>query len=163
MYFLCQLVSVVNVSYEINSNCLFYALGLPPELYTIAVTAYPWPFGNAFCVVRTFIFETTTIASGLTILAFTFERWLHICKPIYAQRFSNSFGRALKVIIIIWLLSASLAVPYTIGTGSELFIKDISDSKLCKPLDKYKDLMSTIILLSSILLFIVPMVLISIM
>ena len=64
------------------SDVLSLLSGLPTELYSIMVEAYPWAFGETFCVIRTFIFEITTIASVLTILTFTFERWLHICKPM---------------------------------------------------------------------------------
>jgi hypothetical protein len=137
--------------------------GLPPEINSLINGAYPWTLGNAICVIKTFVFEATTIATALTILAFTFERWLHICKPIYAQRFSNSFGRALKIILIIWVISSLLAFPYSLITGSEIHLKNIPESKLCKPFEKYHNEMAMMLLLSSIFLFVVPMTLISLM
>lgn len=137
--------------------------GLPPELYSIIIEAYPWAFGETFCVVRTFIFETTTIASVLTILTFTFERWLHICKAIYAKKFSSDFSRALKIIVFIWLLSGLLAMPYAFTTGVYYQYPDYVESKTCNILAKYKDFMKTVIQLSVLLLFIMPMTLISIM
>lgn len=138
-------------------------LGLPPELHSLIIGQYPWPFGQVFCKIRTFFFETTTIASVLIILAFTFERWLHICKPMYAQKFSNSFSRVFKIILTLWALSGLLAIPYAIGTGTELLLPEIEESKLCKPLNQYESLMTSILLLSSVLFFIFPMILISIM
>ncbi|CAF0792431.1 unnamed protein product [Brachionus calyciflorus] len=145
------------------SDVLSLLMGLPPELYSIIIEAYPWRFGETFCVVRTFIFETTTIASVLTILTFTFERWLHICKAIYAKKFSSGFSRALKIILFIWILSGLLALPYALMTGVVLEDEQDPVSKTCNIIKQHKQLMKTVIQLSVLFLFIVPMTLISIM
>jgi neuromedin U receptor 1 len=145
------------------SDVLLLLSGLPPEMYNIFVEAYPWPTGQTFCVLRTFIFEMTTIASVLTILTFTFERWLHICKAIYAKKFSSGFTRALKIIIFIWLLSCVLALPYLFTSGVYFEEHEYPESKLCGILKPYKNFMVNIIQLSVVFLFIVPMTLISIM
>jgi neuromedin U receptor 1 len=112
---------------------------------------------------RTFVFEATTIASVLTILAFTIERWLHICYPLFAQKLSSSFSRAFKIIVSIWILSVVLAMPFAVFTGVEYLLDNVSDSLLCKPLNKYQNFMTTILLLSSMFLFVLPMTLISFM
>ncbi|RNA35066.1 neuromedin-U receptor 2-like [Brachionus plicatilis] len=145
------------------SDVLSLLFGLPPELYSIMIEAYPWAFGETFCVVRTFIFETTTIASVLTILTFTFERWLHICKAIYAKQFSSGFSRVLKIILFIWVLSGLLALPYAFMTGVYLEEDKNPISKTCNIPKEYKHYMKNVIQLSVIFLFIVPMTLISIM
>lgn len=145
------------------SDVLSLLMGLPPELYSIVIEAYPWAFGGTFCLIRTFIFETTTIASVLTILTFTFERWLHICKAIYAKKFSSGFSRALKIIIFIWLLSGLLALPYAFTTGVYYQLPDYVESRTCNILAEHKNLMNRVIQFSVVLLFIVPMTLISIM
>lgn len=145
------------------SDVLFLLTGLPPELYSIIIEAYPWAFGETFCVIRTFIFETTTIASVLTILTFTFERWLHICKAIYAKKFSSGFSRALKIILFIWILSGLLAMPYAFMTGVYLEEENNPISKTCNIPKEYKHYMKNVIQLSVIFLFIIPMTLISIM
>lgn len=145
------------------SDVLSLLTGLPPELYSIIIEAYPWAFGETFCVVRTFIFETTTIASVLTILTFTFERWLHICKAIYAKKFSSGFSRVLKIILFIWILSGLLAMPYAFMTGVYLEEENNPISKTCNIPKEYKHYMKNVIQLSVLFLFIVPMTLISIM
>lgn len=145
------------------SDVLFLLTGLPPELYSIIIEAYPWAFGETFCIIRTFIFETTTIASVLTILTFTFERWLHICKAIYAKKFSSGFSRALKIILFIWILSGLLALPYAFMTGVYLEEENNPVSKTCNIPKEYKHYMKNVIQLSVIFLFIIPMTLISIM
>lgn len=139
------------------SDVLSLLLGLLPELYSIIFGAYPWPFGRVFCILRTFAFETTTIASVLIILAFTFERWLRICKPFFAKTVSSSLKRALKIILSIWSTSFILALPFTYLTNTEYLIQDEPQSELCKPIDKYADYMYNLLLLSSIFLFILPM------
>lgn len=52
------------------SDLFMLLLGLPLEMYSFW-SAYPWIFGNVFCVVRTMAAETSTYASILTITAFT--------------------------------------------------------------------------------------------
>nr|QVK45901.1 G protein-coupled receptor [Proales similis] len=145
------------------SDVLSLLSGLPPELYSIIVEAYPWPFGSTFCTLRTYVFETTTIASVLTILTFTFERWLHICKAIYAKKFSSGLSRALKIIAFIWLSSGTLALPYLFTTGVYYEYPAYAESKTCSILSKHKLVMTRVIQLSVVFLFIVPMTLISIM
>ena len=129
----------------------------------MVIAAYPWTFGNVFCKIKTFVFEVTTIATALTILAFTFERWLNICKPMYAKRFSNSFSRALKIILFLWLISAVIAIPYCIAIGVDFVVESIPDSRSCTLSLKYDFIISKMILLSSIFLFIIPMTMISVM
>jgi neuromedin U receptor 1 len=145
------------------SDVLSLMTGLPVELYSIIIEAYPWAFGDIICKLKTFIFETTTIASVLTILTFTFERWLHICKAIYAKKFSSGFSRALKIILLIWLISGLCALPYYFTTGVYLEVKDSPESKTCAILPDYTTNMSYVIVLSVLFLFIIPMTLISIM
>ncbi len=55
------------------ADLLVLVLGLPQETYQFW-SAYPWIFGNTFCVIRTMAAETSTYASILTITAFTVER-----------------------------------------------------------------------------------------
>lgn len=143
------------------SDVLSLLSGLPPELYSIFTVAYPWAFGQTFCILRTFIFETTTIASVITILTFTFERWLHICKPMYAKKFSSGFSRTIRIICFIWVFSSLIASPYSITTRVFYEYPDYPDSKTCGILEQHKNLLKTVIQLSVLFLFILPMIMIS--
>ncbi len=145
------------------SDVLSLVTGLPVELYTIIVEAYPWAFGETFCIIRTFLFETTTIASVLTILTFTFERWLHICKAIYAQKFSSGFSRALKIILFIWFFSGTISLPYVFTTGVYVDSDDFPETLTCNTLKTFVNPMTKMIQLSVLFLFIVPMSLIIVM
>lgn len=57
------------------ADLLLLIIGLPPETYSIW-SAYPWIFGDVFCIVRTLLAEMSTNASILTITAFTIERFV---------------------------------------------------------------------------------------
>lgn len=143
------------------SNLLSLITGLPIELYSILTVAYPWPFGETFCILRTFIFETTTITSVLTILTFTFERFLHICKPAYAKIFSSGFSRTIRIICFIWIFSSMIALPYSITTNVFYEYPDYAESKACGILQKHKNFMKIVIQSSVLFLFFIPMILIS--
>ncbi len=145
------------------SDVLSLLIGLPVELTELYNGSYPWIFGYIFCKTRIFIFETTTIASVLTILMFTCERWLHICKAIYAKKFSNSFSRALKIILCIWALSGFLSLPFAFTSGTFLQLDGYPESKLCGSLMTHRQMMSKFIISYAVLFFIIPMTMISIM
>lgn len=91
------------------SDLLLLNFGLPVELYTLW-RKYPFVFGKWFCGLRALTSETSTNASILTITAFTVERYLAICHPLRAHTMSQ-LSRAVKVILVIWGISAVAAIP----------------------------------------------------
>lgn len=91
------------------SDFLFLILGLPHEMYTLW-QRYPYMFGEPFCIIRGFLSEASTYASILTISAFTVERYVAICHPLWAHTMSQ-LPRAITSIVIIWLLAAVCAIP----------------------------------------------------
>jgi len=95
--------TVTKLSRLQSTNLLVLALGLPVETYSFW-SAYPWIFGETFCVLRTMAAETSTNASILTITAFTVERYVAICHPMRAKTMS-SLSRAVKTIIVVWIVS----------------------------------------------------------
>ena len=70
---------------------------------------YPWALGEVTCKARSLISEMTGYASVLTILAFSMERYLAICHPLYQYAMAG-FSRAVKVL----------------GSETSLLIKKIS-------------------------------------
>lgn len=91
------------------SDFLFLILGLPQEMYTLW-QRYPYAFGESFCIIRGYLSEATTYASILTISAFTIERYVAICHPLWAHTMSQ-LPRAITSIVIIWILAAICAIP----------------------------------------------------
>lgn len=140
-------------------------LGLPPELYTI-LEAYPWRFGEPYCLFKTFLTEMTSSASILTIAFFTVERYLAICHSLRAQVMS-SLSRAVRNIVIIWTVACITAVPYPIHTRTYFYLEDpstrepIADSLICNIPQEWMENMRFAFQISTFLLFVLPMALIS--
>lgn len=80
-----------------KKNCLF-------------VRRYSYVFGEVSCILQGFASESAANATVLTITAFTIERYVAICHPFMSQTVSK-LSRAIKHIIIIWLLALCLAIP----------------------------------------------------
>ncbi|XP_061929483.1 pyrokinin-1 receptor isoform X3 [Apis cerana] len=97
------------------SDLLLLISGLPPEIYYIW-SHFPYVFGEAFCIIQSFAAETSANATVLTITAFTVERYVAICHPFISHTMSK-LSRAVKFVIIIWLLALCLAVPQAIQFG----------------------------------------------
>lgn len=142
------------------SDLLLLVLGLPLETYTFW-SAYPWIFGEAFCVLRTVAAETSTYASILTITAFTVERYVAICHPMWIQT-KCSLQRAARVIVVIWVVAGVCAVPIDIQYGV-VYLHDelglpVSESATCniRP-DRY---IRHAFEVSTFLFFLAPMVVI---
>lgn len=92
------------------SDLLLLLSGLPVEMYSIW-KRYPYIFGEYFCIGRGLAAETSSNATVLTITAFTIERYLAICRPFMIQKWQNKLSRVVRQILIIWVISISLAIP----------------------------------------------------
>ncbi|KAK9302921.1 hypothetical protein QLX08_005193 [Tetragonisca angustula] len=97
------------------SDLLLLISGLPPEMYYIW-SHFPYVFGEAFCIIQSFAAETSANATVLTITAFTVERYVAICHPFISHTMSK-LSRAVKFVIVIWLMALCLAVPQAIQFG----------------------------------------------
>ncbi|EEB16907.1 class B secretin-like G-protein coupled receptor GPRghp2, putative [Pediculus humanus corporis] len=139
------------------SDLLLLVSGLPQEMVSIWCR-YPYMFGEIFCVLRGLSAETSTNASVLTITAFTVERYVAICHPFLSHTMSK-LSRAVKLIIVIWLVALSFAIPQAIQFGVVIIDND-PDQAMCT-------LKRTIIdhsfVLSSFLFFVTPMTLITVL
>ncbi|KAH9503724.1 Pyrokinin-1 receptor [Bulinus truncatus] len=138
---------------------------LPPELYSIW-EAYPWHFGETFCIFKAFVPEMTSYTSVLTITSFTVERYIAICHPIRGQKTSRQ-SRAVKCIISIWILAAFCALPYPIHTRVYTFVHDprdqrpIEESVVCNIPFRWQQRMSYMFQISTFVFFIIPMAVIT--
>ena len=145
------------------ADLLVLLLGLPQETYSFW-SAYPWVFGETFCVVRTMAAETSTYASILTITAFTVERYVAICHLVFTHT-SSSLRRAVKVIILLWVVSAICSVPMVVQFGL-VYVNDetgapIAESVTCNiRADRYlRHAFET----STFLFFVTPMTVITVL
>jgi hypothetical protein len=161
-----QYMHTATTYYLFNLACadiLVLVLGLPQETYTLW-SAYPWIFGEPYCIVRSLAAETSTYASILTITSFTMERYIAICHPMRAKALS-SLKRAVKVIILLWIVSALCAVP-VVMQYSVVYVHDpytgspIKESALCSiRKDRY---IKNVFEVATFLFFLTPMTVISV-
>ncbi|XP_031633326.1 pyrokinin-1 receptor-like [Contarinia nasturtii] len=101
-------------SLAISDFCLLLS-GVPQEVYSIWYK-YPYVFGDVFCVARGLIAETSANATVLTITSFTVERYLAICHP-FLQHTMSKLSRAIRLILIVWVVSICLAIPQALQFG----------------------------------------------
>ncbi|XP_029160963.1 pyrokinin-1 receptor-like isoform X2 [Nylanderia fulva] len=143
------------------SDLLLLVSGLPPEMYYIW-SHFPYVFGEAFCIIQSFAAETSANATVLTITAFTVERYVAICHPFISHTMSK-LSRAIKFVVAIWLMALCLAVPqaiqfgiiYDYGNGSAIL-----DSARCSTT---WTLIEHAFEISTILFFVVPMTIITVL
>ncbi|BFZ24900.1 hypothetical protein BsWGS_27939 [Bradybaena similaris] len=150
------------------SDLLLIFFGLPPELYAIW-EAYPWRLGQIFCYLRQSMLESSSYASVLTITAFTVERYLAICHPLLAHKYS-ALSRAVKIILSIWTVSLLVALPYAIHTRTynAVTIQEsntaVPDSLICSiPSSDLYGLMYYMFQVSTFLFFVGPVTIITIL
>ncbi|XP_067126509.1 pyrokinin-1 receptor-like [Centruroides vittatus] len=140
------------------SDLLLLIMGLPQEMYQLWVR-YPYVFGEFFCIFRGLTSETSTNASILTITSFTVERYLAICHPLRAQTMSK-LSRAVKFIIVIWIMAALFATPLVVQFGIVVETSNdvaITDTTICTVKNPLKHAFES----STFLFFILPMTIIS--
>lgn len=137
------------------SDLLLLVSGLPAEMYLVWCK-YPYIFGEGFCVLRGLASETSTNASVLTIAAFTVERYVAICHPFLSQTLSN-LSRAIKLILVIWLVALLFALPQALQFGVVRHNKH-PDMVMCTV---KKIIVSHSFELSTFLFFVIPMCLIT--
>lgn len=117
------MVVVQNQSMHTNTNyylfnlavadLLYLLFGLPFEIHMFW-HQYPWPFGLVFCKLRSLVTEACSYASVLTIVAFSVERYIAICHPLYSYVMAN-LQRVIAVISLIWTMSFVSASPFAIN------------------------------------------------
>lgn len=137
------------------SDFLLLISGVPQEVYQIWFK-YPYIFGEVFCVVRGLIAETSANATVLTITSFTVERYLAICHP-FLQHTMSKLSRAIRLILIVWIVSICLAIPQALQFG---VITDEHHMEFCT---MKRTIIEHSFELSTVLIFLTPMSLITIL
>lgn len=147
------------------SDLLLLVLGLPQEIQQIW-QRYPYAFGEVFCVLRGFSSEASTNSSVLTITAFTMERYVAICHPLKAHTMSK-LSRAMRLIVIIWLLGFLCAAPIAYQFGivfdyvhDEVLIPQSAKCNIKRPVPYLEE---HIFALQSLLVFVIPVTVISLL
>ncbi|XP_063976912.1 pyrokinin-1 receptor-like [Diachasmimorpha longicaudata] len=144
------------------SDLLLLVSGLPPEIYYIW-SHYPYVFGEGFCITQSFAAEISANATVLTITAFTVERYVAICHPFFSHKISKP-SRAVKYVILIWLLALCLAIPQAIQFGITFSLTPngsiIPETASCSV---KRQIIEHAFEISTILLFVLPMTIITVL
>jgi hypothetical protein len=138
------------------SDLLLLVSGLPQEMYCIW-SRYPYVFGEVFCVLRGLAAETSANATVLTITAFTVERYVAICHPFLSHTMSK-LSRAVKLILVIWLVALAFAVPQAFQFG--IVVGSTPEMVMCAV---KKVIIAHSFELSTFLFFVTPMTLITVL
>ncbi|NXY41012.1 NMUR2 protein, partial [Ceuthmochares aereus] len=97
------------------SDLLVLLLGMPLEVYEMW-SNYPFLFGHVGCYFKTALFETVCFASILSVTTVSVERYIAILHPFRAK-LESTRKRALRTIVVLWVLSVLFALPNTCTHG----------------------------------------------
>ncbi|NWX47492.1 NMUR2 protein, partial [Steatornis caripensis] len=93
------------------SDLLVLLFGMPLEVYEMW-SNYPFLFGPVGCYFKTALFETVCFASILSVTTVSVERYIAILHPFRAK-LESTRKRALRTIVVLWVLSVLFALPNT--------------------------------------------------
>ncbi|XP_030257789.1 neuromedin-U receptor 1-like [Sparus aurata] len=146
------------------SDLLVLLLGMPLELYDMWEN-YPFLLGKGGCYFKTFLFETVCFASILNVTALSVERYVAVVHPLKVKHMTTR-SHVKRVIFMLWVLSMLCAVPNTSLHGiQELpprFGRQFPQSAICNVV-KPTWIYNLIILISTVVFFLLPMLIISIL
>ncbi|OCT71704.1 hypothetical protein XELAEV_180346821mg, partial [Xenopus laevis] len=140
---------------------------IPVTLYRYFWQYYPWALSDIVCKLYFMIRQVYCATTSWTIIAFTSERYIAICHPMWSITGLRK-TRMAYLLAFIWLLSILTTIPVAIVYGeSSACILDytatsqeeaVLDSTVCemlepKPYTVYKSIMQT----RSILFFVMPL------
>uniref|UniRef100_A0A8C4YWV0 Neuromedin U receptor 3 n=1 Tax=Gadus morhua TaxID=8049 RepID=A0A8C4YWV0_GADMO len=139
-------------------DLLLLLVAMPLELYDLWQN-YPFPFGEAGCYLKTFLFETVCFSSILSVTALSAERYVAVVHPLKTRHLSTN-RHARRVLGGVWLASMACAVPNTLLHGVYRLPERAEESAVCtvlRPLWVYK----LLIQVTTVCFYLVPMAVIS--
>ncbi|XP_070533993.1 growth hormone secretagogue receptor type 1-like [Ptychodera flava] len=145
------------------SDFLVFVLTSPVEIASI-FQIYPWVFGEFLCWTRYYFIEACTYTTVLNITTFTVERYIAICHPIKAKTMIKK-SRVTKMILLIWFVSFTIAIPA--GTAFTVQVLVPAEPKLSLMCyyrtSADENMLDKFYIYSALVLFVIPMTLISIL
>ncbi|XP_022610738.1 neuromedin-U receptor 1-like [Seriola dumerili] len=146
------------------SDLLVLLLGMPLELYDMWQN-YPFLLGEWGCYFKTFLFETVCFASILNVTALSVERYMAVVHPLKVKHMATR-AHVKRVIFMLWVLSMLCAVPNTSLHGimalPSRFGRQFPRSAICHVVQPTW-IYNRIILISTLVFFLLPMLIISVL
>ncbi|XP_029439305.1 neuromedin-U receptor 2 [Rhinatrema bivittatum] len=146
------------------SDLLVLIFGMPLEIYEMW-SNYPFLFGAVGCYFKTALFETVCFASILSVTTVSIERYVAIIYPFRAK-LESTRKRALRILVVIWILSILFSIPNTSTHGIMLqyfpnrtLVPNSATCIVVKPMWIY----NCIIQVTSFLFYVLPMAVISVL
>ncbi|XP_032628178.1 neuromedin-U receptor 2 [Chelonoidis abingdonii] len=146
------------------SDLLVLLFGMPLEVYEMW-SNYPFLFGPVGCYFKTALFETVCFASILSMTTLSVERYIAILHPFRAK-LDSTRKRALRIIIVLWILSVLFSLPNTSTHGIKLqyfpngtLVPGSATCTVVTPMWIY----NCIIQVTSFLFYVLPMAVISVL
>ncbi|TFK09547.1 Neuromedin-U receptor 2 [Platysternon megacephalum] len=146
------------------SDLLVLLFGMPLEVYEMW-SNYPFLFGPVGCYFKTALFEMVCFASILSMTTLSVERYIAILHPFRAK-LDSTRKRALRIIIVLWILSVLFSLPNTSTHGIMLqyfpngtLVPGSATCTVVTPMWIY----NCIIQVTSFLFYVLPMAVISVL
>ncbi|KAG6941230.1 neuromedin U receptor 2, partial [Chelydra serpentina] len=146
------------------SDLLVLLFGMPLEVYEMW-SNYPFLFGPVGCYFKTALFETVCFASILSMTTLSVERYIAILHPFRAK-LDSTRKRALRILIVLWILSVLFSLPNTSTHGIMLqyfpngtLVPGSATCTVVTPMWIY----NCIIQVTSFLFYVLPMAVISVL
>ena len=93
------------------ADLLFLIFCVP--FHAVIYTTTGWPFGQFMCKFVHLVQYSSMMASILTLVAMSFDRYLAVGYPLRTKHMRTPC-RALGIVVGVWLLSLSMALPWPV-------------------------------------------------
>ncbi|XP_049963649.1 thyrotropin-releasing hormone receptor-like [Schistocerca serialis cubense] len=99
------------------ADCLVLVASVPNEILSYYLVGNQWLWGDVGCAAFVFCQNLGINASALSLVAFTVERYIAICRPLRAHALC-SVSRAQRISLLAWALAAAYSAPWLALTST---------------------------------------------
>ncbi|XP_054284968.1 thyrotropin-releasing hormone receptor-like [Macrosteles quadrilineatus] len=130
----CYLVSLA------VADMVVLVASVPNEILSYYLVGNQWVWGDLGCSLFVFFQNLGINSSSLSLIAFTFERYIAICHPMKAQKICTQ-RRARKIIATVWAVAVVYCAPWLVLTTTKpLQYRGFPEARFCdfkRPRDEY--------------------------
>ncbi|XP_049816658.1 thyrotropin-releasing hormone receptor-like [Schistocerca nitens] len=113
------------------ADCLVLVASVPNEIVSYYLVGNQWLWGDVGCAAFVFCQNLGINASALSLVAFTVERYIAICRPLRAHALC-SVSRAQRISLLAWALAAAYSSPWlALASTRPLRYRGLPDLRAC--------------------------------